>query len=1062
MRLSYRLTFGAGALLLLTLAVALLTRDNSQEIAPSPVSTPNHPASPTTERSAEAERDFSFIPGGRTLPDVAADSPIARQSVLTLASHSGSLPPANDLQARSRIATLAADLDLRPPASGEDADAARDLVFDLFDDVQLVGRVERMEYHHSERVVYSGSLTNVPGGDFIIAYNNGQVAATFTTPGMGFFQLRPSGTDAVAVYQLDLTRLPPCEALTPPASPSAGASVTTSTSVAEIRARTAIHRQFAASSPSVEGGVYGGQGQQGGDGSHLTFTQLDILVVNTENVVAAAGGESAMAAIMDMTFARANSAFINSDIGLRLRMIRSETVAYDETAVTMNTLLSDLADGSGAFSSVPSWRNANGADLVALFFDGSGGLAYIYNGSPNSGFSVNGIDAIESTFIHEIGHNLGCLHDQVTRELNNEGPVPPGSFPYAVGWRFTPDNSPELRTIMAYAPGNQIPYFSNPEVTYMGTPTGVPIGEPLESNNAEMIRQTKTAVAAFRSESGNQPPTVSLTSPLREAPLKALDSIMLSAEAADPDGAVTEVVFYRLMSDSDFGFTNRSSTLVDADTTAPYTGLESTVPAGFWTYAAVAVDNEGAIGIDTVSVAVAPHYRRTNYPLPSGKSLVSLEGINEAGRLVGFGHNGNSNATDTQAVYWEDGQVFPLDPLPDDTGAKALAVGQDGRIFGESIGAGGSRAVIWEHSSSPTDLSDVIDDFTAESAIGVDEWGRIYLSSGNDFRRFNDPGSTTTVNNQRWEKVANTGSFAAGHDYNSDAQAFHAMRWNDGGTQLPPLAGFISSWGRATNRSGAVIGFSSPQIDGLGWNQATNRLTFWPTGSATPVDLGTLGEEGGIAHDLNDWNHAVGTANEPVNGSRAILWKGEGDLITLVDVLLPQEGLKRDARLINNRGQIAGTGFSASNQFIFFLDPMPGLDNRYWLANHFSPAELEDPALTDDTANPSGDGLPNLLKRAFGLDPRAPVSASERQRLPHGSIGEDGHFHFSYLRQRAPREISYQPQTSFTLASDSWINNLLEQVEVIAVDNDFEEVRLRTTFPLSEEDKVFMRVELNR
>lgn len=1055
MRLSHRLTLGAGALLLLTLAVALLTRDNSQEITPSPESIPNLSVSPSAEGAVEAGYPLSFIPGGRKLPVVDSDSPIARQSVLTLASHSGSLPPANDLQVRSRIAMLAADLDLRPPASGEGADAARDLVFDLFDGVQLVGRVERMEYHHAERVVYSGPLTNVPGGDFIIAYNNGQVAATFTTPGMGFFQLRPSGTDAVAVYQLDLSRLPPCEASTPPASPSSGASVTTPTSVAEIRARAAIHRQFAASSPSVEGGVYGGQGQQGGDGSHLTFTQIDVLVVNTANAVAAAGGESAMAAIMDMTFARANSAFINSDIGLRLRMIRSETVAYDETAVTMNTLLSDLADGSGAFSSVPSWRDASGADLVALFFDGSGGLAYIYNGSPNSGFSVNGVNGLESTFIHEIGHNLGCLHDR-----DNNAMTP--TFPYSFGWRFTPDNSPELRTIMAYAPGNRIPYFSNPEVTYMGTPTGVPIGEPLESNNAEMIRQTKAAVAAFRSESGNQAPTVTLISPLREAPLKALDSVILSAEAADPDGSVTEVVFYRLMSDSDFGFTNRSSTLVDADTTAPYTGLESTVPAGFWTYAAVAVDNEGAIGIDTVSVAVAPHYRRTNYPLPSGKSRVNLEGINEAGRLVGFGHNGNSNATDTQAAYWEDGQVFPLDPLPGDTGAKALAVGQDGRIFGESIGAGGSRAVIWEHSSSPTDLSDVIDDFTAEAAIGVDEWGRIYLRDGNNFNRFNDPGSTTTGLNQRWHKVANTGSFAAGHDYNFGEEAFHAMRWNDGGTQLPPLAGFISSWGRATNRSGAVFGFSSSQIDGLGWNQATNRLTFWPAGSTTPVDLGTLGEEGGMAYDLNDWNHAVGSANVAELDSRAILWKGEGDLITLADVLLPQEGLKRDARLINNRGQIAGTGFSGSDQFIFFLDPMPGLDNRYWLANHFSPAELEDPSLTDDTANPSGDGLPNLLKRAFGLDPRAPVSASERQRLPHGSIGEDGHFHFSYLRQRAPRDIAYQPQASFTLASDSWINNLLEQVEVIAVDNDFEEVRLRTTFPLSEEDKVFMRVELNR
>ncbi|MCC5789965.1 MAG: hypothetical protein JJT75_10035 [Opitutales bacterium] len=994
---------------------------------------------------------FTFIPGGVLLTRTEDQEPSPSEAIL----HPDPLRPEkplalDDLHVRGRVLNLADGLNLQPPPVGQEADALREFVFDLFTDVQLIGQVERLERHHANRVVYSGPLTNVPGGDFILAYNEGHVAAAFTTPGMGYFQLRPQGDGTVAALELDLSRLPPCtaEQLMPPTKGTRAASV------ADIRAKAALHQFYAASS-GVEGGTFNGQGQQGGGGEGLTFTVIDMLIVFTENATSAAGGLSAMEAIVDVTFARANSAFINSEIGLRLQMVRSEEVAYTE--VDTATSLHDLTNGYGAFSNVPIWRNESGADLVALIFDGGGGRAWIYNGNANFGYSVNGLSAIEGTFIHEIGHNLGCLHD---RENNSISPV----YPYSYGWRFTPEGSSELRTIMAYAPGNRIPYFSNPEVTYMGTPSGVPIGEDLESHNAEVIRDTKASVAAFRSASGNVPPTVTLESPVYDDPFKALDTVSLTASASDSDGTIEKVWFYRLKSDADFNFSGAFSTSLGFDATAPYGQTETSAPAGFWTYAAVAQDNDGAIGIDTVSVTVAPHYRRSNLPLPGEKSRVNLEGINEAGRLVGFGHNGNPNVTDTQAAYWEDGDVFLLDPLSGDTGAKALAVSQEGIIFGESISSGGNRrAVQWDESSSPTDLSGVIDDYIAESAMGVDEFGRVYLGnfeSFSDYRRFDDPGSTTTGGNQHWEKVASTGTFAAGHDYKLDAEAWRAMRWEDSGTQLSPVSGFTSSWGRATNRSGAVFGVSSP--DSLSWSSSSTRLTFWPAGSTTPTDLGTFGAVGGVAYDLNDWNEAVGQANDPESGGVAFIWRGEGDLIALADLILPQSGLKRDARVINNRGQIAGTGFTGSTQFIFFLDPMPGLENNYWLANHFDPAELEDDILTDDAANPSGDGLSNLLKRAVGLDPRVAASGADFAKLPQGTLEEDGHYHFRFRRLRAPRDIAYQPEGSLTLGEASWDENLFEEVGITFLDNDYEEVHLRTTFPITEEDRAFARLRLSR
>jgi len=990
-----------------------------------------------------------FVPGGFALvwEDVAA--PLVPESVMGVESDRVAQRIARDeIHVRSRSMDLAEGIDLRPPALGREGDAAREWVFDLFEDVRLVGRVERLERHDDERAVYYGSLTNVRGGDFILAYNRGYVAATFHTPGMGDYQIRPHGRGSVAAMEVDLSRLPPCEAR--PLDRESG--VAAAPAAAGIRAQAAIHAMYAAS-PPPDGGMFGGTGQQGGDGAGLDFTIIDVLIVHTANATAAAGGTEAMGAIIDVTFARANSVFINSEVGVRLRMVRSEEVVYEED--DMEISLDAITDGTGPFASVPAWRNESGADLVALIFDGGGGLAWIYNGNSAIGYSVNGLSGIEATFVHEIGHNLGCLHD---RENNSLTPL----YDYAFGWRFTPEGSDEMRTIMAYAPGSRVPYFSNPDVTYMGEPTGVQIGEEFQSHNAQVIRQTKASVAAFRSENGNTPPMVVLESPLYGDVIKALDAVTLTALASDSDGTIEEVRFYRLMKDRDFNFSGTFSTSLGADASAPFTRTEDSAPAGFWTYAAVALDNDGGIGVDTVSVTVAPHYRRTILALPGGKSRVMIEGINEAGRIVGYGHNGSTGATDVQAAYWENGTITQLDPLAGDTGARAFAVDQDGVVYGQSISAATvRRAVLWENSTTPTDLSGLVAGFTAANALGVDELGRIYLrNAANGFRRYNNPGSTTPGSNNYWEKVANTGVFAVGEDYDFDSTAWRAMRWNDGGTQLPPLAGFEISWGLATNRSGAVFGISGPEK--TTWDGSTARLTFWPAGSTTPIDLGTLGAEGGVARDLNDWNDAVGYAYHPTNSIMAVIWKGGGELIRLADVVLPRAGIKRDAQVINNRGQIAGTGFVGSNQFIYFLDPLPGLDNRYWLARNFSPEELDDEDLMDDGATPSGDGIANLLKRAFGLDPRVPATAEDLAKLPQGELGEDGRFHFSFRRLRSPRDIDYAPELSLDMVPGGWDGEVLEHVETTPLDADFEEVRLRTSFPIEEEDKAFIRLRLSR
>ena len=92
-------------------------------------------------------------------------------------------------------------------------------------------------------------------------------------------------------------------------------------------------------------------------------------------------------------------------------------------------------------------------------------------------------------------------------------------------------------------------------------------------DNAGATR-TSTAVSVTVNSSGNAAPTVSITSPASGASFTAPANIAIQATAADSNGSVTRVEFYR------------GSTLIGTDTTSPYTATLSGVPAGSYTLTA--------------------------------------------------------------------------------------------------------------------------------------------------------------------------------------------------------------------------------------------------------------------------------------------------------------------------------------------------------------------------------------------------------------------------------------------------------------------------------------------
>ncbi|MGD6142786.1 Ig-like domain-containing protein, partial [Xanthomonas citri pv. citri] len=88
----------------------------------------------------------------------------------------------------------------------------------------------------------------------------------------------------------------------------------------------------------------------------------------------------------------------------------------------------------------------------------------------------------------------------------------------------------------------------------------------------------------------NQPPTVSLTAPSNGASYNAGANIAVSANAADSDGSIASVEFFR------------GTTSLGVDTTAPYGVTWNNATAGSHSFTAVAKDNQNAT---TTSSAVS-------------------------------------------------------------------------------------------------------------------------------------------------------------------------------------------------------------------------------------------------------------------------------------------------------------------------------------------------------------------------------------------------------------------------------------------------------------------------
>lgn len=216
---------------------------------------------------------------------------------------------------------------------------------------------------------------------------------------------------------------------------------------------------------------------------------IDLMVVYTRS--AASHYVMPMEDLIARAVEETNQSFRNSGLAnIRLRLVHSQLIKYDETTGEYFEHLYRMVDGVGTFKEIHRQRDEKRADIVGMIVDDPSGcgLSTRVAPDPEEAYFVvhHSCAAITLSLAHEIGHILGARHDRDSDETGTP-------FPYGHGHV----NGTKWRDIMSYKEScdgcRRIPYWSNPRITYRGEPTGTD-----QDDNARVILQQAERVASFR------------------------------------------------------------------------------------------------------------------------------------------------------------------------------------------------------------------------------------------------------------------------------------------------------------------------------------------------------------------------------------------------------------------------------------------------------------------------------------------------------------------------------------------------------------------------------------
>jgi hypothetical protein len=285
---------------------------------------------------------------------------------------------------------------------------------------QLIATATRIEQRETSKVFWNGVLQDNKNPLFFTVVD-GDVTGMIHTD-RSVFSIEPLGAGHHVLIALDQSKFGPDD---PP----------------EASSKSQPNKNHDSQAPGTQ------LSKSFGEASTTSGPVIDLLVAYTQTVANASGNISSL---IGACIQSTNTTFTNSNVNAEVALVHSVQVSYTESGSTTTDVTKLQGTSDGDMDNIHSLRDQYGADIVVLLIADAAnalGEAYDIEVSSSGAFCVVEDNAAVGnyTFAHEIGHLVGCRHDN------------DGSGTYNHGYVYSPAY---WRTVMAvpYTGISRIPY----------------------------------------------------------------------------------------------------------------------------------------------------------------------------------------------------------------------------------------------------------------------------------------------------------------------------------------------------------------------------------------------------------------------------------------------------------------------------------------------------------------------------------------------------------------------------------------------------------------------------